>query len=131
VTKFTRGGISVRNQPMGLDGGGGGGGGGAGDGGGSPGKRERPKWVDPTSSEVPSARGAGAVRREAGSVAGGGARALASGRTRVFKDPANIACVVVAAGAARGARCPARPSLTPFTPPPPRFLSHLQHGRVP
>ena len=92
VTKFTRGGISVRNQPMGLDGGGGGG---AGDGGGSPGKRERPKWVDPTSSEAPSARGAGAGagRREAGSggAGGGGIARFASGRTRTFKDPANIA----------------------------------------
>lgn len=72
VTKFTRGGISVRNEPWGLEGGA------APEA--SP-KRSRPEWVDSTSSAVPRP-----ARREA---AGGGGGA--TGRTKTFKNPSQIA----------------------------------------
>ena len=87
VTKFTRGGISVRNQPWGLEGGA------APEA--SP-KRSRPEWVDSTSSAVPRP-----ARREAAGGGGGGgggegasgrrAGGGATGRTKTFKDPSNIA----------------------------------------
>jgi hypothetical protein len=82
VTKFTRGGISVRNQQWGLEGAQGGAEGGA-----SPTKRERPKWVDSTSSEAPAPAG----RRGGAAAGGGGGGGSVAGRTRTFKDPANIA----------------------------------------
>ena len=90
VSKFInthgRGAGASVTQTWGLEGVGGGGGGGGGGGAGSS-PRGKPKWVDPTSSEVPVR-----ARRDAGGGGGDGATA----RSRMFKNPDNIACVFVA-----------------------------------
>ncbi len=84
VTKFTRGGISVGTQRWGLEG--------AQAAGPSPGHRSKPTWVDPTSSVVPAAQRM--LKASTLAAAGGGSlrgNGAAAGRTKTFKDPANIA----------------------------------------
>ena len=57
-------------------------------------RREKPKWVDPTSTEFPAPRGRmGGGGGGGGAGEGGGGGGRAGGRTRMFRDPENVALV--------------------------------------